>query len=1443
MSQTPDLPLADERLRRYLPADLFDAIGAQDAVGQRGRAVEAFVHLRAARYAISTYLPRALLRAALDEQTAPPWLQQLEGALLFADLSGSTALAERLGILGREGTELVTDALNAIFATMAAVVERFGGDLVAFGGDALLVLFEGPNHTHVAAAAALALQEQMRGYVRSVPGMGSFPMKLHIGVESGPVGLLSAGGLDELHHTVLGETVNGVATAEDLAGPGEVVLGPRAWSQLQSLATGESVGGQFVRLRAIEALTSHKTASFALPVNLHNQVPHLLEDLERISPYLPAPLLRRILAAPERPQVEADLRPASMVFAQVVGLEALAEQLPAPLAARAITVYVEHMQTAAARFGGVVNKLDVAAEGVKLLAIFGAPAAYEDHAERATRAALAMQAALPDINREIEQLVQRDEGREMRGEKTPSSLVPRPSSLLRQRIGVNLGTAFAGNVGTVARKEYTVMGDAVNVAARVMGAAAWGEVWCSEAVARTVELRLLCEPRGRMALKGKSARVMLYRIAGERDATNAVLATYRDMGLLVGRTDECAWLRERLHAALASNGRAVRVVGDAGIGKSHLVSDLVAEAVAAGARVVAAACFSYTAGIPYAAWAEWLKALCGIISGDDDAARVRKLTDRLAALGSGMDEWLPLLGDLVRLDVPDNRLTRGLDPQLRQERRDALLEELLLRAADEEPLVTLFEDFQWADPISLDLWRRVTRSLAGRTALLVGVHRPYPALDAEPDAAEVLDLHELPAAESDALIQSLGAPVLPPDVRRQLIARAAGNPLFLAELVRAVTSELGTKTTLSSTLNPQRATFSLDQLPDSLHGLLLARADRLDESSRALLRVASVIGQRIPFGVLQSIHTVDRQALLRQLSRLDAETITVLERPEPPERVHAFRHAMMQEVVYQSMLYARRRELHGRIGTYLEQRHAADLDDYVGLIAHHYRLSDQRDKAATYLLRAGNAARAIFANDEAEQYYRWALDALAGSDDPRVWDVHDGLGEVYATVGRYEDALAQHAAVITAPGVAPDAARRAHRKRGSVLEKQGEYGRALEELDRAMAIATSGVPGIAPIAIPVTSADIGLVLRRRGEYDAAIGVCERGLAALRTEGRAREDELIEARLHSELGAIFGMRGDYPRARHHFARSLHTRELVDDLPGMVASHNNLGYLAQLEGAYEQAIDHYRVAEELARKIGLRYMLMIAALNASYAIASLGRYAEAEARCREALLIARELSAQQTISQIQNTLGIIFYRTGAYEQALAAYDEALAINRTLGSVHEEANALMHRAQVLVALGQTASAREAAAQALEQATALQAQTLRLEALNVMAEIALAAGEIPEAARHAEEAVALGDAIGSDDDAAIAQRSLGQARALLGEPFIPHFEAAVARFLAGKEPFEVGRTLAAYGAALLTAGERAAGAAYLKQARDTFMAIGAAGELRRLAPLLERSVSDVPF
>ncbi len=1402
--------LDHQRLRRYLSPTLLEALDEQHEQLDATLYVEVFVHLASVRYTVATYVSRMVLDQVLQKRLGSPWLRWHEGSLLFADLSGSTALADSLGAMGREGIERVTDFLNEIFTSLIDIILKHGGDLLAFGGDALLVFFNDQQHAQTALHAAQALQQAMHGKSYTAPGFDSFPMHLHIGIESGPVAFVSAGAAHALYYSALGATVNRVALAEAHANAGEIVLGPSSYAQLNTtLQTTEVMAGY----RRVDEQLMTETQFPGLPeLEPADDLNTILDHLERLNAYVPDILIQRILIDPQRPRIEAELRPVTVMFMQIIGLEELIEQLPTEQAAALIQHLLLPGQEIIERYGGVINKVDVAEQGIKLVAMFGAPIAYEDHTERAARAALALHHYWSSYNDQ-------------------PSVTDFPITT-KQRIGINLGTVFAGNVGSPARKEYTVMGDAVNVAARVMSAAPWYEIWCSEEVAKTIKAHMDCEARTTTLLKGKANESTLYQLLAERDIPLFVISNEEPM---VGRKQELTWLHYELDQALAGQGRAVRIIGEAGIGKSRLSSALIDDLQSMQLRLTPVTCFSYTASIPYWAWSEWLKAACDIRSHDDEQARIHKLRVRLEELGPGMEDWLGLIGELIRLDIPESSRSRSLDPQARQEQRFEIFEQLILRAVSEQPLVIIFENLQWADPVSLELWKRLAQRINNQPILMLGVHRNTAQFEMD-DNAHILNLGELTVSENHDLINTLaGDYQLPEHIVNELITRSTGNPLFLTELLRVLIDRIKQATHNNAPHPLAAATLStsltlLDDLPASLNGLLLSRVDRLDEASRSVLRLASVIGQRIPFGVLQSIQPADQRALLRQLTRLDNENITYTERTDP-ERVHVFRQALVQEVTYQSMLYARRRELHGRIGEYLEQEHGHALDDYYGLLAHHYRLSDRSDKAIHYLMLAGNAALNSYANEEAIQYYRWAIEVIDDPTNPRTWDCQDAIGDVYEVIGRYDEALAQHQAIIDAPNVYYDIARRAHRKSGSVLERQGNYSQALVELDRALTMAFMMGSMLSPLSLPRTYADIAQVRQRLGDYDLAIQACNAGLSSLRTGDRMRYEDLVEADLHSILGGIYGMRGEFERAQHHFESSLHARTIAEDIRGRIISHNNLGYLWQLQNEYERALEQYAIVEQLASSIHMHHLIIFAHTNAAFSLISLGRYSEAETRCHIALELSSTLQTQQTTAQIYNTLSIIYTHQGRYQEALEMSGEAQQLNHELSSVFEEADASLNMAHALSMLQRFSEAAQTAEQVCECARNIQSQRLLAEGSLALAEARLGLGDLPGTDSALAEAISIAKDLNDQLVIGVALRLRGVVQVAQRHDFQQSFENSIQRLETIKHRFELARSWAAYGIALLENDNKMLAQTYLKQALDTFTQIGARGEQERIA------------
>jgi len=328
MSEHSSFQLDQQRIARYIGADQAQALWQGSLRPHELYAICA--RLANAQYVLTTYSPRRLVAHRLTTTDNQPWVEWVDGSLLFADISGSTALAERLSGIGREGIEIVTDTLNTYFGALIRRIQRAGGDLITFGGDALLVLFTDPDHAYTATSVAYDLQQSQANFVREVPGIGSFPLTMHIGVESGRIALVSAGRPESLRYSAMGACVERVARAEELGGRGEIVVGPQAWSALAGRAQGEPLADGYVKIHAVAGQSTISTAPthYELPSPSRETALHLLWTIERLSPYLPAILVDRILDDPQRPHLEADLRPVSILFAQIEGLTSLVEDLP-----------------------------------------------------------------------------------------------------------------------------------------------------------------------------------------------------------------------------------------------------------------------------------------------------------------------------------------------------------------------------------------------------------------------------------------------------------------------------------------------------------------------------------------------------------------------------------------------------------------------------------------------------------------------------------------------------------------------------------------------------------------------------------------------------------------------------------------------------------------------------------------------------------------------------------------------------------------------------------------------------------------------------------------------------------------------------------------------------------------------------------------------------------
>jgi ABC-type oligopeptide transport system substrate-binding subunit/class 3 adenylate cyclase len=653
----------------------------------------------------------------------------------------------------------------------------------------------------------------------------------------------------------------------------------------------------------------------------------------------------------------------SALFADLAGSTALGEQLDPEDAKLVIGEAIARMVHAVEDFGGTIK--DLAGDGV--LALFGAPVTHEDDPERAVRAGLRIAGDVAEYGAEVARAWGIDG--------------------LSARVGVTTGPVVLGAVGAGSRIEYGAVGDAINTAARLQSAADPGSVVVGSETRRQVEQLFDWSDARQLELKGKAEPVEAFEARGVRAG-----AARRDEGVqaeLVGRERELAEARKAVEAALAGAGGILLVTGEAGIGKSRLTAELAAQieaAPAAHGRTVwlEGRCVSYGESLPYWPFRDLLRRWMGV-SVDAPELRVRvALRRNLEPLfGERTPEIYPYLGALLDVTLEPEaqaRLTE-LSPEALQYRTFEVVSTLLARLAEDGPVFVLLEDLHWADPTSVQLAETLVPLSEDAAVLLIVTQRPerdHPswrihelAAREVPHRTRSLPLEGLSGAAGAELLDGLvGAETLPPELRARLLEHADGNPFFLEELVRSLV-DAGA---LVADDNGWRYDHDASvELPPTVEKVVLARIDRLDPAARDVLVAASVLGRHFGLPLLEGLAgNGDTRGVLQSLQRLDL----VREERRWPQPEYRFKHALIQEGAYRTLVGSTRRSLHRKAAEWLEERQAGAEDEAYGLLAHHWLAAEDWDKAALYLARAGDRARQEYALDEAVEHYRALLPLL-----------------------------------------------------------------------------------------------------------------------------------------------------------------------------------------------------------------------------------------------------------------------------------------------------------------------------------------------------------------------------------------------------------------------------------------------------------------------------------
>jgi class 3 adenylate cyclase/tetratricopeptide (TPR) repeat protein len=674
--------------------------------------------------------------------------------------------------------------------------------------------------------------------------------------------------------------------------------------------------------------------------------------------YTPRHLAEKILTS--RAALEGERKQVTVLFADMKGsLELLADRDPED-ARMLLDPVIERMMEAVHRYEGTVNQV----MGDGIMAIFGAPVSHEDHAVRACYAALRMRETLTELSSEL----RRTQG-----------------ISIQIRIGLNSGEVVVRSIGNDLRMDYSAVGQTTHLAARLEQLAAPGSILITAGSLRLAEGFVETNSLGPIALKGTLAPIVVHELVAAAPVRSRLqAAAARGLTPFVGRRAEMESLHESLRLAREGKGQVFACVGHAGVGKSRLIHEFIHSPHTRGWLVLESRSISYGRATPYLPLIEFLKGYFKIQERDDTRTMREKVAGKEILLDQALQDSIPPVLDLFGALAEDHPL-RMLEPFQRQERIARAVTQLMLSESRIQPVIMVFEDLHWNDTQTLGVLRSVIGSIREARVLLIASYRPterdappeietsYGKWKEQPHYREAA-LQPLPEESLEYLLRILlGSESGLAPVKRFLVERSGGNPFFIEEIVRTLVE--------SKVLTGARGQYRLAQpfesvrVPATVHAVLAARIDRLEEAQKRLLQEAAVIGKDVPFLLLQATTRLPEQELRARLQELQAAEF-LYESRLFPELEYTFKHALTREVSYSNLLREQARVLHAEVAEALTQLAGERVDEYAEQIAEHAERGQLWSTAVEFLERSAKKAFALYANEEAEKYFRRAIDAL-----------------------------------------------------------------------------------------------------------------------------------------------------------------------------------------------------------------------------------------------------------------------------------------------------------------------------------------------------------------------------------------------------------------------------------------------------------------------------------
>ena len=1209
----------------------------------------------------------------------------------------------------RRSAEALAQQINQVYTALVAEVERWHGSVISIAGASLTCWFDPADGAAAprAAACALALQQAMAAVNQvALPSGAALTLGLRVALTSGPVRRFAVGDPQLQQFDVLaGQTLTRAARIAQRTQPGEVLLDQATAEALDSATLGPWRDDP------------HHTLHYALLAGLAEPpalspwpaLPHNTPGAEQLRPWLLPALFQRYQDA--LGDFLTELRPLVGVFICFAGLDYDHD----PGAAALLDTFARTVQQALARYEGALLQITVGDQGSLLYAAFGAPLAHEDDLLRAALAAL-------DIHQAAQAL----------GTAAPL------------QIGICQGTLIVGMYGAATRLTYAGLGDAVTLAARLMLQAAPGETLLSGRVQRALSSAFVLEPRTSIWLQGRAEPLPVLAVLGRRQPRPIRLQEPAYALPMVGRSAEVRRIGLILDTVMTGTGRVLAISGEAGLGKSRLVAETIRLARQRGLIGYGGACQTTGTNTPYLVWEPIWRAFFDIDPETSLRKQARVLEGALEDLAPERVEMLPLLGPLLGLSLPDNEITRMLQPKDRRGALHALLCDCLAAAAREAQadgggLLLVLEDLHWIDSASLQLLVDLTEALAALPVLVVLAYRPTEQvrlllgkIEALPCFSHI-SLEGLESTAAENLIRAKLAQLFParsgallPALVARLTERAQGNPFYLEELLNYLHDRA---------INPYNAAaIEALELPDSLYSLVLSRLDQLSSQQQTLLKMASVIGRRFPVAWLHGAFAGDRPLaeLEQEMAALASTELIALDTSEP-EPAYLFRHVVTQQVVYESLSASTRSALHERLAAYLEVRAGADQEPYLDSLAYHYDQSAQQDKQRHFHLLAAQAALRHYANESALAHFSRVLELTPEDALEARFDVLLARERVYHLVADRQRQKEDIEALLKLLEHLDDPVRRI-----AVMEEQVFYLVHTGQYDSVEVTARLAVDLAEQHAVPIDLAvyrEWGVALSFLGRSQEGKEIIETGLRKAEQAGRL----LDKAKQLNSLAVILLLQGEYQQIPGVLSLSLSIIRDAGDRREEVNASITMLYASAFSGNMQDMYNFGYQALYFVDVIGDRYLKAWVLLNFGTVLCYLGYFSDSQSMLEQARGLSRAHNDINCEGAVCSSLGMVYNALGKHEQAQRYYEKSIDIAERLQNPFHLSERLAMLGLTRHLLGDHHSAAESCQQSLaisapahfrhEQAIAYtflariqaalvdadQAEELYLEALNL--------------------------------------------------------------------------------------------------------------------------------